>query len=178
MSVIIEAISVVIRQDTLAEKYPGGIRAYIDNAPNSTICCDGYLARIGFMDPADARAFIATLETHGMQFLQDNKAVDIAIVDQLRGPTAPVFWLECANLTSGEISIIVAFDKRDKETGNVAMPLGWTYENSLSKNMTFVPTDELDDRMELLDEEDGIEVYRDRQTGKIHHVGRPRIKPE
>lgn len=178
MSVIIEAISVVIRQDTLTEKYPGGVRAYIDNAPNSTICCDGFLARIGFMDPADVRAFISTLEIHGMTFLRNNQAVDIAVVDQLRGPTAPVSWLECANLTSGEISITVAFDKRDKEVGNVAMPHGWNYEDSLSKNMTFAPTHEVDDRMELLAEEDGIEIYRDRETGKIQHVGRPRIKPD
>ena len=40
MAVLIEAISVVIRRETIAEKYLGGLDQYIDDCPNNTLCID------------------------------------------------------------------------------------------------------------------------------------------
>jgi hypothetical protein len=61
MSVLAEAISVVIRVDAIEHRFPGGLEGLRRTVPNQTFCCDGELARVGFMDPADAEAYVAGL---------------------------------------------------------------------------------------------------------------------
>ena len=85
MAVLVEAISVVIRGDAIHEDYPGGWMQFQEDAPNDTICADGELVRIGFMDPDSARAYVERLETLGLQYY--SPAYNIEVVDQHRGPT-------------------------------------------------------------------------------------------
>jgi hypothetical protein len=61
MAVLIEAISVAIRQETLEAKYPGGIEGFVRDVPNQTFCADSYLARVGFMTPVDVEGYIRQL---------------------------------------------------------------------------------------------------------------------
>jgi hypothetical protein len=53
MAVLIEAISVVIRADTLLKKFPGGWGAFKLIVPNQTLCADNEIVRVGFMAPQD-----------------------------------------------------------------------------------------------------------------------------
>ncbi|MES0336979.1 MAG: hypothetical protein SFH39_11595 [Candidatus Magnetobacterium sp. LHC-1] len=55
--------------------------------PNNTLCFDDDLIRVGFMSPQDVKAFVYQLEELGLTFLQGDKAIDFAVVDQLHGPT-------------------------------------------------------------------------------------------
>jgi hypothetical protein len=55
MAVLIESYSVVVRNATIADKYPGGMDAY----PNATFCLDDHLCRVGFMVAQDAEVFAA-----------------------------------------------------------------------------------------------------------------------
>ena len=53
MPVLLEAISVIVRRETLERKYPGGVDGYARDCPNRTFCADEYLTRVGFTGPPD-----------------------------------------------------------------------------------------------------------------------------
>lgn len=68
MSVLIEAISVIIRADRLLERFPDGWEAFKRFVPNQTLCADGDLVRVGFMSPPDVEEFILALERVGLVY--------------------------------------------------------------------------------------------------------------
>ena len=94
MAVLIEGISVVIRKETVTQKYPGGLEAFAKACPNNTLCVDEDLIRVGFMAPADTKQFVEELETHGITYRDDGQAKDLVVVDQQRGPAVPCDWTE------------------------------------------------------------------------------------
>ena len=85
MAVLVEAISVVIRKDSLASKYPGGLDGFRSYVPNQTLCEDNSFARIGLMIPQDVRDYIEHLEACGLTYLSHDEPVDIVVVDQIQG---------------------------------------------------------------------------------------------
>jgi len=187
MAVLIEAISVVIRADALVRNFPGGLEAFKRTVPNTTLCTDGELVRVGFMSPDDVGAFVERLEDAGLVFARDGKAVDIAVVDQQRGPTMPVDWLEFAHLTLGgsasKVAVCWLFEGPRIAAGihmrsqhmDLATPAGWRYEDSLSANFKFVASEEMNDKLTFLRRANGLDVYLDRSTGKEVFAGRPQI---
>lgn len=84
MAVLVEAISVIARADSIAEKFPGGWERFRGESPNNTLCADGELVRIGFMAPHDVKPFIGHLTTRGLTYLSDGIAHDIVVADQQR----------------------------------------------------------------------------------------------
>ena len=150
MAVLIEAISVIVRRDAISTKYQGGWPAFVSDAVNATLCSDDDIARVGFMNPADVETYIALLEGRGLRFLSDQRIVDIAVVDQQRGPTMACDWLEFAKLNFGDrgkVSACWLFEGPRIAAGghlpakqmDLATPAGWTYEGSLSEKFVFVP---------------------------------------
>ncbi len=69
MAVLIEAISVVIKRIAIGEKFPDGWEVFVSDVPNKTLCADGKLARVAFMDPVDAESYIMDLEQYGILLL-------------------------------------------------------------------------------------------------------------
>jgi hypothetical protein len=55
----------------------------------------------------------------------------------------------------------------------LAIPDGWTYEDSLSADIQFVANEEIDEKLNFLRHEDGMDVYRNLSTGQEVFVGRP-----
>jgi hypothetical protein len=121
MAVLCEGISVIVRRDSIDSRFNGGWAAFEELVPNATLCTDGELARVGFMDPDSVQDFISELEIGGLVFdgeelrnaaelfgvaedgLGDDLAhEDIAVVDQLRGLTRPCNWLEFGRFPVGE----------------------------------------------------------------------------
>ena len=51
-------------------------------------------------------------------------------------------------------------------------PGGWSYQNSLSRNSEFHPGVEPNQNYEFLRTENGLDVYRDRTTGRELFIGR------
>ena len=94
MAVLVEAISVIVRKDAIERAYPSGWRDFVEYVPNETFCADDDLARVGFMNPRDVKRFIERICTHGLIHMSGGKFVDIAVVDQQRGPTQPCDWLQ------------------------------------------------------------------------------------
>jgi hypothetical protein len=151
MAVLVEAISVVVRMDAIRRSFAGGWNCFRSSVPNSTMCSDGQLIRVGFMAPADAEKYVRSLSQAGLVFLKNGECLDIAVVDQQIGSTMPCNWLEFARVRYGEnggkISVCWLFEGRRMGPGihmpgaalDLATPLGWTYEGSLSESFGFIP---------------------------------------
>jgi hypothetical protein len=167
VAVLVEGISVVVRRGSIDRSFDGGWASFISCVPNATLCTDGQLARIGFMDPKDVERFVAHLQRGGLQFLSQGKCVDIAVVDQQRGSTMSCDWLELARTPfgkeGGRVAICWLFDGPRVAAGlhlpesslDLAIPEGWTYEGSLSERFQFVPAEDLQSRLRYLRTEKG-----------------------
>ena len=167
MAVLIEAISVVIRLETIADKYPGGVEQYIEDCPNHTLCLDDDLVRVGFMTGHDLFDFIGSLERLGFKYIDDYGEFDeIAVVDQHDGIVRPCDWLEYLNLVifKGDLRISICKIKGGA-IGSIAFPAGWNYENSLSKKTIALDSAEFDGRMTFLRREGNVYFYLDKVTG-------------
>lgn len=175
MAVLVEAISVIVRAEAIKTKFRGGWDRFVSLVPNRTLCADGELARVGFMTPDDVGSFIQLLEQNGLTFLDAGQAIDVAVVDQQRGLTTKCTWLDGARTRiagGGLVSLCwhsaeprsrIGIRVGDKAM-SLATPPGWKYENSLSHKFTFVPTEEVDQRLRFVRNEDPVDVALDRKT--------------
>lgn len=151
MAVLVECISVIVRRDRITEAYAGGWQSFLDDVPNSTLCYDDEVARVGFLGPEKVQGYIKLLEERGLVFLKAGKPIDIAVVDQQQGFTLPCDWLEFARLpfgdTGGKVGWCWLYEDRRFGAGvhfkgkkmSLVTPPGWEYESSLSAEFTFVP---------------------------------------
>jgi len=163
VAVLVEALSVIVRNATLAVLYPGGVSGYAADCPNRTFCSDGILTRVGFMAPDDVAAFVERLEGCGLVFLRDGAATDLVVVDQHQGPTTRCGWLEVGEDAAGIRCCWLCGSAR----GATATPVGWTPDQRL----TFVATEEIDHRLTFVESRDGMDVWRDEATGKEVYTG-------
>lgn len=166
MSVLVECISVVVRRDTLDRLYPGGCEAYEADCPNQTFCADGDLTRLGFMTPADVRAFVDRLIGHGLVVTDEGGFRDIAVVDQLTGPTAPCDWLSFGKHVAGYTMAWLP----GTSPSPMNAPAGWNAGRT--DQLHFTPTDDWSERHVPLGRQGKLEVYLDTRTGKEVYVGR------
>jgi hypothetical protein len=168
MSVLIEGVSVVILNSTIDKKYKGGLSKYKQDIPNGTLCTDGHIVRVGFMAPPDVGHFVMNLEKHGFIFKQNEKCVDIVVIDQIEGFTVPCDWLVFQRTPDG-----VAFcSLKGIEIGKIAVPNGWKLENSLSKKFTKVDNNNVIGRLQYLRTDGKVDVFLDKQTNKEVYMGR------
>lgn len=175
MAVLIEAISVIVRGETIEARYPGGWQAYVKDAPNMTLCNDEHLARVGFMAPYDVDRFVSRLKRLGFEFVRDGMAIDVCVVDQLQGPTVRCEWLEYLHMDisgDGETVCVAVCRVTGDQRNGVFTPESWNIRNCLSRNYQFVPTEKMKERLELIRHENGQDVFRERATGKEFYMGR------
>lgn len=185
MAVLVEAISVIVRRDSINLRFPGDWQAFESSVPNATLCADKQIVRVGFMTPNDVQNFVTYLEDQGLTFLAEEKAVDLAVVDQQRGITTPCDWLEFGELPFGntgeKVSACWFFEgKRIYGKGlyfqdssmDLCVSLAWKFEGSLSQRTTFIESSEVEKRLILLRSEDGVDVYLDTQSGKEVYLGK------
>lgn len=175
MPVLIEAISVIVRRDSIENRVAGGWNRFVETLPNQTLCADDDLARVGFMTPRDMFAFVRNLEALGLRFLDGRMHMDVAVVDQEKGlnPEWECDWLEIMRVeqfTSG-ISV-VAGRLRGNASFQVALPASWKYEGSMSQKGGRMSVSEAQDRLRFLRHENDFDVYLDRVTGRETYQGR------
>lgn len=167
MPVLLDGTSVVVRLDAISERYPGFWPRFVDELPNRTLCCDGDLARVGFMDTRDATAFVASLVERGLIAERNGKAVDCAIVERDAGPTIPCPWLE-RNVVQFQGGPITVCRLVTGASTRIAVPDGWNHDARLF----LIPASEAAERMEYLRSEGMVDVYRDRATNEVYYTGR------
>ncbi len=184
MPILIEAISIILRREAIDKKLPGGWAFFKQAVPAATSCFDDHLARVAFMMPQDAQAYIDHLEQSGLVYLAEGRARDLAVVSQFEGIIDPCDWLEFSRVKipgGGEVAVCryrrsPAAEMADwGQPLDVATPPGWVYEESLSSKSVYVPQGEMDKRLKYLRTEDRTDVYLDSETGQEVYAGRPQI---
>jgi hypothetical protein len=168
MSVLVEAISVVVPIPVLEAAYPGGLAQYERDCPNGTFCADEQLTRIGFMTPADVGAFVERLESLGIVHQRDGRAADLVVVDQIHGPTSQCDWIEGGRHPDGYSAVWRA----GTVPGWFAHPKGWRIGQS--SQLIFAPDAEADERFLRLARDKNLETVLDYETGKQLYIGRVR----
>jgi hypothetical protein len=101
MAIAMECYNIVVRKAVVADKYPGGLAQFKEDC-GATFIEDEYLTRGGAMNWFDVEQGIRHFEKFGIRYLDEfGKAVDIVVVDMLRGPTTPCDWIEFENGIEG-----------------------------------------------------------------------------
>jgi hypothetical protein len=175
MSVLVEAHSIIVRCDAVHERYSGGWEQFVDEVPNRTLCTDGEIARVGFMSPSDAQAYINHLVCCCLRFCENETAPEIAAVFQLTGLKVPCDWLEYGRmyLDIGAPSASVAYCRlQNGSCTQLATPARWKYHGSLSQNCGYSPSAPVKMGIKFLRHDNGVDVYYDRFADKEVFVGR------
>jgi hypothetical protein len=136
MAVLIEGLSVVIRRSAIDGRFQGGWDAFLAQLPQATLCDDGEIARVGFIDSDDCEAFVRALVDAGLDHADEvnGMARDLAVVDQLAGVTLSCEWLESGVVELVEGGPRVAACRLVGSAGReLVTPRDWTYEGSLSE---------------------------------------------
>ncbi|MBS2018068.1 MAG: hypothetical protein JST00_34665 [Deltaproteobacteria bacterium] len=156
MAVVVSAYDVVVRVDAL----PDGPSVFARTVPNATFCTDGHLARASFMNADDREHFIARLEGIAPEAMA-------RVEKRLSTVDAP--WLE-----RGTYAGVDAVWARDASPEPLVVPVTWR-----PAELVFGTWEEMREHLEYEGFEDGVEVYRDRRTGRKVYTGRttPQVDP-
>ena len=166
MSVLIEALSLVIQRITLDLSWPGGADAFLEamcapECPARRLCSDDKLVSVSFFSPDDALSVVARLRENGLVELDAQRFHDLALVDQREGPTMPCAWLEWRQHRDGFTYAWLA----NTEPGDMAVPADWTAEQSA--RLTRSDLRDEPGRMLKLAEEGDLETWLDFETGAV-----------
>jgi hypothetical protein len=101
MSVLVEAVTVVIRCDAIERSFPGAMLAFAENVPNRTFRTDGRLVAVGFMTHDDAEVYVNSLGMLGLRLAEQGKYRDVAVIDDVYGPILPCDWIELGADSNG-----------------------------------------------------------------------------
>src|SRR5262245_53941992 len=165
MAVLIESYCVVVRNSTIAARYPGGMDAYQRDCPNATLCADEHLCRIAFMVGEDADVFVAQLAAKGLTPYRGGAAEDVVIVRQFdRAALPPCDWIELADFRGHLIAWMAG-----AHHGDLHAPAGWSPDVPPMRHVT---AEEAKEQLEFVRTENNVDVYRDRQTGQLFYTGR------
>ncbi|HUE11594.1 MAG TPA: hypothetical protein VMQ54_11675 [Steroidobacteraceae bacterium] len=177
MAVLVEANSVIVQVPAIAERFAGGWAAFADDVPNSTLCSDGEIARVGFMNPNDGSDYIDRLVGFGLVFMRDGRSVDIAVALQNQGLAVACDWLDYGQIEIAPGQGVSAVWRKGSASGQVFCPEQWRFERSLSRQYAAVPPQHVGRSLTFLRHDNGLDVYRDALTGKEVFIGRPKIEP-
>ena len=161
MSVLIEAISIVVPNPVLESAYPHGVEGFARDCPNATFCSDGRLSRVGFMSARDTGFFLQLLAACGLDYRDAGPAGDVIVVDQNTGPAQPCLWLEFGH---NEAGIAIAWHAGHRP-GRLVVPWGWN-DNRMDA-FDYAPGTPFPRRLRYLRTEDSQDWYQDRRTGEL-----------
>lgn len=173
MTVLTEAISVVIRLHRLLAVFGNDWSAFTATVPNQTLCADSELARVRFMSPTNVERFVEMLRGRGLTYLVDGVAEDLVVVDQLRGQLARCAWIELGRVRlDGDPNKKVAACRLEGSTQSIVVtPEGWTFEKSLSASFGFAPNEHVENSLRFLRHECGLDIYENKLTGREVSIG-------
>jgi hypothetical protein len=166
VSVLVEALSLVVPQKVLDVSYPGGAQAFLQrmlepDIPMRRGVSDDHLVSVAFYNPEDARKATDILEEIGLVAVDDDAFYEFAFVDQEHGPTMPCPWLEFRRHPEG-FSYCFAPGTDPTE---LHVPAGWEPEQSRALEREDIR--DIPGRAVKLGEENGLETWLDMDTGRI-----------
>ena len=153
MAVLVEGLSVVVRNAALDKKFQGGAAMFQDGLCNEAICFDNDLTCVHLRSPDEVGAFIGWGEGMGLTAARNGECVDIVVIDQRQGPTLKCNWIahSVLEVDDGDMKCMVrvCWLSSDRHPGfgtrvpslqfDIAMPPGWRVSGSLSQSHVFVP---------------------------------------
>jgi hypothetical protein len=175
VAVLVEANSIIVRVQAIRERFAGGWAAFADDVPNSTLCCDDDIARVGFMNPNDGSDYIDRLVRFGLVFQRGEQCQDIAVALQGSGLAVACDWLDYGGIEIAPGQSVWAVWMRGSDSRRVFCPERWSFERSLSRQYVAVPAQHVGTSLTFLRHENDIDVYRDALNGQEVFIGRPRI---
>lgn len=96
MSVVCQCFSVIVPNEVIEQKFPGGVAGYEASCPNQTYCSDGLLTRVGFMAPEDFKFYVLELSKHDIRAIDSYEGTDVIVIDQFKGPVWRCGWIRFA----------------------------------------------------------------------------------
>ena len=163
MSVLVIATSVIVRRTDIDSRYRGGLEAYARDCPNVTFRADPFLVAVSFMTPSDVTHFIdRTVARTGLVFEDQGRFVDIAVVEQMSGPTLDCPWLEYSDHLNGYSMCWL----RGTQPGELHAYSGWTVKDSQSFRRADETAATLVESMRSLDDGRGLDALVDDETGR------------
>lgn len=171
MAVLCEGTSVVIKKQSIESRYEGGFNAFLSSVPNQSLCDDGELIRVGFMNPDHVKEYIDELVEANLRFQRVSisgllNETDIAVVDQQMGLTIDCDWLLVGHIPINPVGDLVTGCWLEKSTSKqLALPDDWNYENSLSRKFHFSKTENIDKDLKFLRSEANLDVYLNLKLG-------------
>jgi hypothetical protein len=176
VALVIDALSVVMPNTAVEERFPGGLAAYQRTCSNDTFSTDGGICRVAFSAEADARAFVGELTRHGFAAPWSGQCSDVALVAPHVNLLYPCKWLETgleavAAADGRHYSALVVRLRGDDST-RITIPGEWQPGTLHRLTATDIRSD-----YELVEvRRDGgqrLETYRHRESGRLVHIGRP-----
>ncbi len=149
MAVVCQGFNVIIKVDTLNQKYPWWVEWYRLNVPNKTFCSDWKLTRVGFMRSQDVGTWIEYLESNWLIFAPNDEAIDICVVDETEWPTTKCVWID-QYLIKDEFSYVCLAEEEDN---NVIFP-EWFIKGFMER-----ATKEESDKYDLMGIDGSTEEY-------------------
>ena len=178
MPVLVEANSIIVRVEAIRDRFTGGWAAFADDVPNNTLCSDGEIARVGFMNPNDGSDYIDRLVDFGLVFKRDDKAVDISVAIQGQGLAIACDWLDYGGIEIVPGQNVCAVWRKGSASRQVYCPERWSFERSLSRQYLVASADHVGQLLTFLRHDNGIDVYRDALSGKEVFIGRTPLRSQ
>ena len=165
LSVLVEAVTLVVRRQSLDRAYPGGAEAFLCAAralecpPRFACASDPLLVNVSFGNADHVTKAIELLKAHGLVDAANGEAMDFVVMHQFVGPTRVCPWLEWERFTD---SVTVAWMK-GSAPGELAAPQDWTAEDPciIGGDDETTPSE----RFLPLAVNDGTEILLDLDTG-------------
>ncbi len=166
MSVLVEALSLVIPRTVLDASYPGGTETFMldmcePDIPARLVCADDQLVSVSFPSADAAHVVGAQLLEHGIVAVDEDCFLELAFVDQAVGPTMPCDWIEWRKDAAGFTCCWLAGTDPDP----LHAPANWTPR--LSRRLAFHDHRVEPGRCMKLADEGGVETWLDLQTGHV-----------
>lgn len=163
MAIAIEAFTVVVKNEAIEHRYPGGAETFRSNIPNQTFCADESLSRCSFMAEADAEAFFTELGSLGLRV---DDGADAVICDAFHQEMrSECDWLQMGAYQKSVIAWLVG-----ENIKTIVGPPGWDPENP--KPLKFSTTAEAAQRLKYLRSEGNVHAYWDKVDNVEVYIGR------
>jgi hypothetical protein len=166
VSVLIEAMSLVVPRILLDDRYPGGADAYLRylNRPSSEAryaIADPHLVCASYFDIHAAERATEPLLDNGFVELDDETFHDFAIVEQQAGPTRACLWLMWTHDSAG---ITLAWFS-GASAGELVTPSDWV--PAIPSRLKHTDIRDIPGRALCLSLDNEIETWLDFDTGRV-----------
>ena len=135
MSVIVEAVSVVVKRNSIQTKFPGGWSSFRSIVFSQySMCADSSLASVSFLAAKDAHSYTKFLEEVGFVYLQD-----FAIADQTQGLKDSCDWCYITNfeIDNNPATAVTGCKLEGCSETKLYVPPSWEFKGSLSQRCRY-----------------------------------------